>query len=287
MTVVTLTDRPKSVRYRCVIEVFVGVFFCVVTLLFGFFCGCRGFFIGLSQISSFFSLQWETHTKIVYWINSYPNFILALLSRRLKWTIVTTSCPSSVRHPSVIRLSLIFHIFDFFSESTERNLPKLDRKHELSVIYQVCVFRAYRNNKMATLVSDWLRHFRLLLWNHGKEFNWLAETFWLLALNHWTELAETWQEARIRRPLSSFCFTVISEKQASSPCLSFSTSFLKPLSGICRNLTSIKISTSSTKFVFYGSIGQTRWPPRPLISWDIFDLFSQTAEQNMLKLDRK
>ena len=40
MTVVT--GRPKSVRNRCVIHVHVGVF-CVVTLLFGFFFGCRGF----------------------------------------------------------------------------------------------------------------------------------------------------------------------------------------------------------------------------------------------------
>ena len=42
MTAVTPTDRPKSVRNLCVIEVFDGVLF-VVMLLFGFFCGCRGF----------------------------------------------------------------------------------------------------------------------------------------------------------------------------------------------------------------------------------------------------
>ena len=36
------TDRPKSVCNRCVIEVFGGVL-CVVTLLFGYFCQCRGF----------------------------------------------------------------------------------------------------------------------------------------------------------------------------------------------------------------------------------------------------
>ena len=42
MTDVTPTDRPKSVHNRCVIEVFGGVF-CVVTLLFGVFCGCKGF----------------------------------------------------------------------------------------------------------------------------------------------------------------------------------------------------------------------------------------------------
>ena len=40
---------------------------------------------------------------------------------------------------------------------------KLYRKVDLNVLYQVCVFRANRKNKMAALASDWLRHFRLLL----------------------------------------------------------------------------------------------------------------------------
>ena len=38
IAVVTPTDRPKSVRNRCVIEVI-----CALTLLFGFFCLCKGF----------------------------------------------------------------------------------------------------------------------------------------------------------------------------------------------------------------------------------------------------
>ena len=42
-------------------------------------------------------------------------------------------------------------------------------------------------------------------------------------------------------------------------------------------LTGSKISTSSTKFVFFGPIGKTRWPPWPLIGWDIFDFLSETA----------
>ena len=42
VAIVTQADRPKSVRNRCVIEVFGGVL-CVVTLLFGFFCRCEGF----------------------------------------------------------------------------------------------------------------------------------------------------------------------------------------------------------------------------------------------------
>ena len=116
-------------------------------------------------------------------------------------------------------------------------------------------------------------HFRLLLWNR------------------WTEFNVTWQEARSQRPLPSLCFSARSEKQDGRPGLwlaeTFSTSPLKPLNGIQRNLTGSKISMSSTKFVFFGPIGKTRWPPWPLIGWDIFDFSSETAEQNSMKLDRK
>ena len=42
VAVVTPTDRPKSVRNRCVIELFCGVV-CVVTLPFWHFCWCRSF----------------------------------------------------------------------------------------------------------------------------------------------------------------------------------------------------------------------------------------------------
>ena len=126
---------------------------------------------------------------------------------------------------------------------------------------------------MATLASDLLRHFRLLFWNR------------------WTEFNETWQEARSQRPLPSLCFSGRSEKQDGRPCLwlaeTFSTSPLKSLKGIQRKLIGIKISTSSTKFVFFGPIGKTRWPHLPLIGWDIFDFFSETAERKSKKLDRK
>ena len=67
----------------------------------------------------------------------------------------------------------------------------------------------------------------------------------------------------------------------------FSTSPQKPLNEIQRNLTGSKISMSSTKFVFFGLIRKTRWSPWPLIGWDIFYFFSETAEQNSTKLDRK
>ena len=173
---------------------------------------------------------------------------------------------------SVVRpSSLTFHIFDFFSETAKRNSTKLDRKQDLNVLYKVCVFRADRKNKMAALASDWLGHFRLLLWNR------------------WTEFNETWQEARSQCPLQSLCFSGRSEKQDGRPGLwlaeTFLTSSLKPLNGIQRNLTGSKIWTSSTKIMFFGPIGKTRWPPWHLIGWDIFD-FSETAERNLTKLDR-
>ena len=54
---VTPTDRPKSVRNRCVIEVFGGVCVCC-PLVFEFSVGIGGFVIGLGQISFFFSVKY-------------------------------------------------------------------------------------------------------------------------------------------------------------------------------------------------------------------------------------
>ena len=164
-----------------------------------------------------------------------------------------------------------WNILDFSSETAERNLRKLDRKQVLNVLYHV--FQADWKNKMAVLASDWLRHFWLLLWNH------------------WTEFIKFWQEARSQCPLPNLCFSGQSEKQDGRPGLwlveTFSTSSLKPLNGIWRKLTESKISMSSTKFVFFRLIGKLRWPPWPLIGWDILDFSSETAERNLMKLDGK
>ena len=117
---------------------------------------------------------------------------------------------------------------------------------------------------MAALASDWLRYYRLLLWNRWMEFN------------------ETWQESRSKHPLPSLCFSGRSEKQDGRPGLwlveTFWTSPLKPLNRIQWNLIGSKISTPSTKFVFFGPIGKTKWRPWPLIGWDIFDFSSETVK---------
>ena len=123
----------------------------------------------------------------------------------------------------------------------EQNSIKLDRKQDLNNLYQVCVFPADRKNMMAVPASDWLRHFWLLLWNRWAEFN------------------QTWQETRSQCSLPILCFSGRAEKQGGRPGLwlaeTFSTSPLKLLNRIQRNLAGSKISTSSTKFVFF-------WPIR-------------------------
>ena len=55
VALVTPTDRPKSVRNRCLIELFCCV--CVVTCPFDISVGVGAFVIGLDQISSFLSLH--------------------------------------------------------------------------------------------------------------------------------------------------------------------------------------------------------------------------------------
>ena len=184
---------------------------------------------------------------------------------------------------SVVRPSLTFHIFDFSSETTEQN----DRKLDLNVLYQVCVLREDRKNKMAALASDWLRHFRLLLLNCWTVFNenltgskistsstkfvffgqsekqdghtglWLAEKFSTSPLKPLNRIKRNLTGSNISMSSSKLVYFGWSEKQDGCPGLSlaetFSTSPLKPLNRIQRNLTGSKISMSSTKFVFFGA----------------------------------
>ena len=210
-------------------------------------------------------------------------------------------CSSSVVCPSSVRPSLTFHIFDFSSETTEQNSTKLDRKQDLNVLYQVCVFLwADQKNKMTTLASDWLRHFRLLLWNGWTEFYetwqearserplpslcfsgqskkqdgrpglWLAETFWLLLWNPWTEFNLTWQGARSQRPLPSLCFPGRLEKQNGCAGLWLAETIFD-FSFETAEQNSMKLDRKQNLNVlyqvcgFFWLIGKIRWRPWPLI----------------------
>ena len=198
---------------------------------------------------------------IWYWADIWHmTLFLMHLSWRLKCTIVIKRCPSV----------FYFLIFYFFSEIAERFSTKLDRKHNLNILYQVCVFGADWKNKMAALASDLLRHFGLPLWNC------------------WTEFNKTWQEARSQRPLPSLCFSGRSKKQDGHPGLwlaeTFSTSSLKLLNGIQRNFTESKYLTSSSKF-FYRADRKKKMAA-PSSDWlRHFQLL--LWNRNSTKLDRK
>ena len=190
--------------------------------------------------------DWLRHFRLLLW-NGWTEFNETWQEARFQRPLPSL-CFSSRLEKQDGRPSLWFaDIFDFSSETAEQNSTKLDRKQDLKALYLVCVFRADRKNKMAAPASDWLRHVRL----HCR--------------NRWMEFNKSWQEARSQRPLPSLCFSSRSEKQDGRPGLwlaeTFSTSPLKQLNGIQRNLTGSKISTPSTKFVFFGPIGKTRWPP--------------------------
>ena len=118
-------------------------------------------------------------------------------------------------------------------------------------------------------------------------------TFHIFDFSSEAEFSEYWQEARSQRPLQNLCLSGQSKKkkQDGRPGIlltaTFSTSPLKPLNGIQRNLKGSKISTSSTKFVVSGPIEKTRWQPWCLIDWDILNFSSVTAIWNSTKLGRK
>ena len=129
---------------------------------------------------------------------TFSTFLLKQLNR-IQWNLtrnqVSTSSTNYVffrpigitRWPSWPLIG--WDIFDFSSETAERTSTKLDRKQDLNVFYQVSVFPVDQKNEMTAPASDWLRHFRLLLWNR------------------WTEFNEAWQEARSQCPLPSLCFS--------------------------------------------------------------------------------
>ena len=165
-----------------------------------------------------------------------------------------------------------------------------------------------------------LRHFQLLLWNHWTEFNetwqearsqcplpslcflgrsekedgrpglWLTETFSTSPLKPLNEI----QTKLDRKEDLNVLYQVYvfragrKNKRPSWPLTAetFSTSPLKPLNGIQRNLTGSKISTSSTKLMFFGPVGKTRGRPGlsrlrhfQLLLWNHWTEFNETWQE--------
>ena len=96
---------------------------------------------------------------------------------------------------------IVCDIFDFFSEITQQNLTKFNKKQQLNVLFQACVSVPIGKNKMAVPASYWMRHFRLLL---------------MKPLNG---IDETWQEGKTERLLPRLWFSGRLEKQDSYPSL--------------------------------------------------------------------
>ena len=125
-------------------------------------------------------------------------------------------------------------------KSAERNSTKLDRKQDLNVLFQVCVFFGPIGK---TRWPPWA----LIVWDIFDFFSETAE---------WNS-TKLDRKQDLNRPLPSLCFSGRSEKQDGRPGLwldeTFSTSSLKPLNRIQGNLIGGKISMSSTKFAFLGA----------------------------------
>ena len=98
VAVVTLTDRPKSVRNRFVIELFVALF-ALSLCPFDISVGVGAFVVGLSLISSFFSFNMHLITIHIcqYYVNSCLTSLLLLriLTKRTEdvaWFLQNFSC---------------------------------------------------------------------------------------------------------------------------------------------------------------------------------------------------
>ena len=206
------------------------------------YCGRVGLALDNSVLTYVLLCMWVRYRDVALFSAPEPKAQVHYCDHSL--SVVRPSVRLSVRPSSVVNFS---HFRLLLWNSKTEFYETWQETRSLQNSTKFCVFRADRKNKMAALASDLLRHFRLLLWNR------------------WTEFNETWQEARSQCPLPSLCFSGRSKKQDGRPgrpglwlAETFSTSPLKPLNRIQRNLTGNKIFMSSTKFVFFGPNWKTR-----------------------------
>ena len=203
-----------------------------------------------------------------------------------------------------------FEIFDFSSATAEQNSMKLVRKQWFNVLCQVFVFRAYRKNKMASPASDWLKQFRLFLCNRLTKFakTWqeartqcpllsfcfsgrskknqdglpglsFAETFFLQSQNG---ICRNLTGSKNSTPSNKVCVFRTDQKNkkaalASDWLWNFRLLLWNRWTEFNETCQEAMIQRPLPSFCFFGPIGKTRWPPRPLIGWSSFDFFSAIA----------
>ena len=177
-----------------------------------------------------------------------------------------------------------WYIFDF-SATTERNLPRLERKEELKVLDPVLgFFLADQKNKM--VASNWLRHFQLLLWNHRMEFAALGNKHSTSSTKFVFFGKAKWlPHALIGSTYSTKVMVLGRSKEnimSARPLIGWGIFDCSPgivewsLMKLNRKQENV---TSSTNLRFFGLIGKLRWPPWPLIGLKTFDCFSEAAER--------
>ena len=103
MTAVTPTDRPKSVRNRCVIEVFGGVFLCCHDV-FWILCGCIG-------VCHFMNIKSNCYTRKIW---QYDTADFDLFRQKLQdcnWNIINKNIDNQIDF-----------IAENFTQSTEKSI---------------------------------------------------------------------------------------------------------------------------------------------------------------------
>ena len=147
----------------------------------------RLWFSGLSEEQdSRPACDWLRHFRFLLW-NHWMEFNKIWQDARSQRPLISLCFSGRSEEKDGRPASDLPRHFDFSSVTAEQDSTKLDRKQDLSVLYQFVLFGPI---KKATLSSDWLRHFRLLL------------------CDRWTEFNETWQEAKFQRPLQSSCYSI-------------------------------------------------------------------------------
>ena len=171
MAIVTPTDRPKSVRNRCVIEVF-----CVVFVFSSCFVDCSvsvgAFVIRLSQISSFFTsfrrslsslhvFNPKNHKMNLIWCktfcwNALQN-LLTYVFEEAKQTSLTSVIGYS--HFAWISTKALFYILSRLSASKLfRETLTLPQKHATTVALYVQNYNRKLMYRWILLAENWWLH---------------------------------------------------------------------------------------------------------------------------------